>query len=99
MEVRAPVRPAAAATARQKKKAIGIGGDWEFELLALARGCEVHAFDPTLALRDQQHRLHLLLELLHTLQPRLKVVQSERRLVIATRRRARRRRGCSAQRW
>ena len=41
---------------------IGIGGDWEFELLALARGCEVHAFDPTLALRDQHVRMARLIQ-------------------------------------
>ena len=33
---------------------IGIGGEWDFEEAAAARGCEVHAFDPTVAL----HALH-----------------------------------------
>ena len=41
---------------------IGIGGDWEFELLALARGCEVHAFDPTLALRKQHMQMARLIQ-------------------------------------
>lgn len=29
---------------------IGIGMEWDFELQVAARGCEVHAFDPTVAL-------------------------------------------------
>eukprot|EP00316_Scyphosphaera_apsteinii_P011794 CAMPEP_0119326450 /NCGR_PEP_ID=MMETSP1333-20130426/68439_1 /TAXON_ID=418940 /ORGANISM="Scyphosphaera apsteinii, Strain RCC1455" /LENGTH=430 /DNA_ID=CAMNT_0007334763 /DNA_START=130 /DNA_END=1419 /DNA_ORIENTATION=+ len=30
---------------------IGIGGEWDFEVDAAQRGCQVHAFDPTIALR------------------------------------------------
>ena len=29
---------------------IGIGMEWDFELQLAARGCEVHAFDPTIGL-------------------------------------------------
>ena len=31
---------------------IGVGNDWSFETLALQHGCEVHSFDPTIALRE-----------------------------------------------
>jgi len=35
---------------------IGIGGVWDFEEHAAQRGCEVHAFDPTIALRATHER-------------------------------------------
>ena len=31
---------------------VGIGMEWDFEVQAAARGCEVHALDPTMALRE-----------------------------------------------
>lgn len=35
---------------------IGIGNHWEFEDALVSKGCEVHAFDPTLTLLEKHHR-------------------------------------------
>ena len=35
---------------------IGVGNEWDFELVALELGCEVHAFDPTVGLLQEHNR-------------------------------------------
>ena len=35
---------------------VGIGNNWQFDLAAAARGCEVHSFDPTPELRSRHMR-------------------------------------------
>jgi hypothetical protein len=37
--------------------AIGIGNGWSYARYAAAKGCQVHAFDPTLELRGDHHRV------------------------------------------
>ena len=32
---------------------IGVGDEWNFEQLVLEQGCEVHSFDPTIALHKK----------------------------------------------
>lgn len=32
---------------------VGVGDEWNFEQLVLEQGCEVHSFDPTIALRKK----------------------------------------------